>query len=88
MTPKYHYSRFHVIPNGIDTVTYRRDAAGRQRVRGQWQVSDAEVLIGIVARIDPMKDLTVVLLTNRVYFGRTNDDAMYRFRIALHEAAA
>ena len=38
--------------------------------------------------IDPVKDLTVVLLTNRVYFGRTNDDAMYRFRIALHEAAA
>jgi len=38
--------------------------------------------------IDPTRDLTVVLLTNRVYFGRTNDDAMYRFRIALHEAAA
>ena len=38
--------------------------------------------------IDPRQDLTVVLLTNRVYFGRTNDDAMYRFRIAVHEAAA
>jgi CubicO group peptidase (beta-lactamase class C family) len=38
--------------------------------------------------IDPSADLTVVLLTNRVYFGRTNDDAMYRFRIAIHEAAA
>jgi CubicO group peptidase (beta-lactamase class C family) len=38
--------------------------------------------------IDPAKDLTVVLLTNRVYFGRANDDAMYRFRIAIHEAAA
>ena len=37
--------------------------------------------------IDPTTDLTVVLLTNRVYFGRTNDDAMYRFRIAIHEAA-
>jgi CubicO group peptidase (beta-lactamase class C family) len=38
--------------------------------------------------IDPTKALTVVLLTNRVYFGRTNDDAMYKFRIAVHEAAA
>ena len=38
--------------------------------------------------IDPERDLTVALLTNRVYFGRANDDAMYRFRIALHEAAA
>ena len=38
--------------------------------------------------IDPATDLTVALLTNRVYFGRANDDAMYRFRIAVHEAAA
>jgi len=38
--------------------------------------------------IDPRRDLTVILLTNRVYFGRTNDEAMYRFRIAVHEAAA
>lgn len=38
--------------------------------------------------IDPRADLTVALLTNRVYFGRANDDAMYKFRIAVHEAAA
>ena len=38
--------------------------------------------------IDPSADLTVALVTNRVYFGRTNDDAMKRFRIAVHEAAA
>ena len=38
--------------------------------------------------IDPALDLTVVLLTNRVYFGRKNDDEMYRFRIAVHEAVS
>jgi CubicO group peptidase (beta-lactamase class C family) len=38
--------------------------------------------------IDPQLDLTVVLLTNRVYFGRANDDEMYRFRIAVHEAVS
>jgi len=38
--------------------------------------------------IDPQLDLTVVLLTNRVYFGRSNDDAVYRFRIAVHEAVS
>lgn len=38
--------------------------------------------------VDPRADRTVALLTNRVYFGRANDDAMYRFRIAVHEAAA
>ena len=34
---------------------------------------------------DPASATTIVLLTNRVYFGRANDDAMYRFRIAVHE---
>lgn len=38
--------------------------------------------------VDPDAELTVVLLTNRVYFGRVNDDAMYRFRIAVHEAVS
>jgi len=38
--------------------------------------------------IDPRLDLTVVLLTNRVYFGRGNDDGTYRFRIAVHEAVS
>lgn len=38
--------------------------------------------------IDPALDLTVVLLTNRVYYGRENDDALYRFRIAVHEAVS
>jgi CubicO group peptidase (beta-lactamase class C family) len=38
--------------------------------------------------IDPRLELTVVVLTNRVYFGRTNEDAIYRFRIAVHEAVS
>jgi CubicO group peptidase (beta-lactamase class C family) len=38
--------------------------------------------------IDPAIDLSVVILTNRVYYGRQNDDAMYRFRIAVHEAVS
>lgn len=38
--------------------------------------------------VDPALDLTVVLLTNRVYFGRDNADELYRFRIAVHEAVS
>jgi CubicO group peptidase (beta-lactamase class C family) len=38
--------------------------------------------------VDPAKDLTIVVLTNRVYFGRTNDDALLRFRVATYEAIA
>ena len=36
--------------------------------------------------VDPTKDLTIVLLTNRVYFGRENDDEMQKFRLAVYEA--
>jgi CubicO group peptidase (beta-lactamase class C family) len=38
--------------------------------------------------VDPAKDLTVVVLTNRVYFGRSNDDELFRFRVAVYEALA
>jgi CubicO group peptidase (beta-lactamase class C family) len=38
--------------------------------------------------VDPAKDLTLVVLTNRVYFGRTNDEELYRFRVAVYEALA
>ena len=36
--------------------------------------------------VDPDVDLTVVLLTNRVYHGRDNDEATWRLRVAVHEA--
>src|SRR2546426_459457 len=38
--------------------------------------------------VDPPKDLTLVVLTNRVYFGRTNDAEHLRFRVAVYEALA
>jgi beta-N-acetylhexosaminidase len=38
--------------------------------------------------VDPAKDLTLVVLTNRVYFGRANDEDLYRFRIAVYEAVS
>lgn len=38
--------------------------------------------------VDPTADLTVVLLTNRVYFGRDNADELFRFRVGVHEAVS
>jgi CubicO group peptidase (beta-lactamase class C family) len=43
---------------------------------------------GTTLWVDPAQDLTVVLLTNRVYYGRENADDLYRFRIAVHEAVS
>jgi glycosyltransferase involved in cell wall biosynthesis len=48
--------RFIVIPNGIDVEHFRPDAKLRGAVRAEWGVLPHETLVGIVARLDPMKD--------------------------------
>jgi len=48
--------RMVVIPNGIDTGRYRPDREAGRRVRAEWGVAEGEALIGLVARLDPMKD--------------------------------
>lgn len=52
----YPHARIEVIPNGIDTERFRFDAAGRNRVRDEWKVAGNCTLVGLVGRIDPMKD--------------------------------
>ncbi len=52
----YPHTRIEVIPNGIDTERFRFNAAGRDRVRNGWKVAGDSVLVGLVGRIDPMKD--------------------------------
>jgi glycosyltransferase involved in cell wall biosynthesis len=48
--------RFIVIPNGIDVEHFRPDLRLRGVVRAEWGVLPYETLVGIVARLDPMKD--------------------------------
>lgn len=45
-----------VIENGIDTVRFRFDAEARERVRAEWKIGAGETAIGLVARLDVMKD--------------------------------
>jgi glycosyltransferase involved in cell wall biosynthesis len=45
-----------VVHNGIDTDYFQRNASARQRLRGQWGVSDAHLLIGNIGRLDRKKD--------------------------------
>lgn len=56
LTLGYPRDRIVVVPNGIDVNRFRRDDAGRRRIRAEWGVSDDELLVGLVARLDPMKD--------------------------------
>jgi glycosyltransferase involved in cell wall biosynthesis len=52
----YPRSRMVVVPNGIDSTRFRPDAVARQSIRAEWGVTEGEVLVGLVARLDPMKD--------------------------------
>lgn len=48
--------RLIVIPNGIDVERFRLDEALRRTVRAEWGIGPGETLVGIVGRLDPMKD--------------------------------
>ncbi len=52
----YPAGRMVVIPNGIDTERFQPDAERRERQRKAWGVEKDQLLIGIVGRLDPMKD--------------------------------
>jgi glycosyltransferase involved in cell wall biosynthesis len=45
-----------VIPNGYDCGKLRLDTPAGQQLRADWGIRPAEVLIGMVARWDPLKD--------------------------------
>ncbi|MEI7894247.1 MAG: glycosyltransferase [Myxococcales bacterium] len=51
----YRPQRWHVVPNGFDTAEFRPEALRRQATREALGVGD-NVVIGILARVDPMKD--------------------------------
>lgn len=45
-----------VIHNGIDTTKFNYQPQLRQKIRKEWNIEDHEILIGLVARLDPKKD--------------------------------
>lgn len=83
--------RIIVIPNGIDSQTYIPDRAAGELIRQQWEFSTDDFVIGLVGRIDPMKDhmtflqaaALTVLDNPNVHFVCVGDgpDAMYNQRM-------
>jgi glycosyltransferase involved in cell wall biosynthesis len=49
-------SKLIVVRNGVDPMSFRPDEDARERTRQLWGVARDEVLIGCVARWDPLKD--------------------------------
>jgi len=52
----YKSRRMVVIPNGIDTERFHPDLQAGQQVRAKWGVPPNTQLIGLVGRLDPIKD--------------------------------
>lgn len=52
----YPARRMVVIQNGFDTEKFQPDRAAGQKVRAEWGVAEGELLIGLIGRLDPMKD--------------------------------
>ena len=49
-------NKMKVIPNGIDTDRFYPNNSARQIIRNEWEIAEDETLIGLVGRLDPMKD--------------------------------
>jgi len=52
----YQPDKFEVIYNGIDTELYKFSEKDRERIRCELNIAPNQKLIGMVARLDPMKD--------------------------------
>jgi glycosyltransferase involved in cell wall biosynthesis len=52
----YAGERMVVVSNGIDTKRFRPDPEAGRRMRRTWGIAEDEFLIGLVGRVDPMKD--------------------------------
>jgi glycosyltransferase involved in cell wall biosynthesis len=52
----YRPRRWEVIPNGFELATFQPDPGARAALRGELGIAPDDVLVGLVARFDPMKD--------------------------------
>ena len=52
----YQRKKMMVIPNGIDSDCFRPSPELRMAVRKEWKIPERTILIGLIGRLDPMKD--------------------------------
>jgi sugar transferase (PEP-CTERM/EpsH1 system associated) len=51
-----------VIPNGVDVTRFCPDAMTRYRLRSLMEVTEQEIVLGTIGRLDPIKDHATLLL--------------------------
>jgi glycosyltransferase involved in cell wall biosynthesis len=84
-----------VIPNGIDPEQFAPDPSKGQALRAKWGLTDDARVIGIAARLDPMKD-HVTFLRAAAIAAKQNPslhfvcvgDGQAAYRVALHNQAS
>jgi glycosyltransferase involved in cell wall biosynthesis len=63
--------KIHVVPNGIDTNKFKPNSQLRAQIRTEWSIFADAKLVGLIARLDPMKDhptfLRAALLLKKQY---------------------
>jgi glycosyltransferase involved in cell wall biosynthesis len=74
----YSTARFSVIPNGFDTNVFCPDESARGEIRSRWRLLDEHFVVGLVARVDPKKDLG-----NFVHMARLVSDVCPSVRFVL-----
>lgn len=63
-----------VIPNGIDTDVFRPDSdSGKHKIRTSLNIPKEAIVVGMLARVDPMKDYETFLAAARVLSSRHQD---------------
>jgi glycosyltransferase involved in cell wall biosynthesis len=50
-----------IVRNGIDVDRFRLDPEARVRIRSEWRIAEGQKLIGMAARLDPVKDHPIFL---------------------------
>jgi glycosyltransferase involved in cell wall biosynthesis len=69
----YPAERTVVVPNGIDVTHFRPDPAARKEIRAQWQIEPGMKLVGLVGRVDPVKDQANFIHAARAVCNERND---------------
>lgn len=69
----YRPRRWALIPNGLDPDTFKPCPAARSQFRNELGVADSVPLVGLVARMDPMKDHPTFLRAAAVVAARQAD---------------
>jgi glycosyltransferase involved in cell wall biosynthesis len=69
-------NKMRVIPNGINTKYFQFDPEGRRQLRLAWGIGEGEILVGLVGRLDPMKD-HAAFLAAASYIARMRQDVRF-----------